>query len=104
MKKRAAPRIAAGAAVLLLAFSGIPASALIPGQSYVYDAFYQPVYSPDAYTASRVISGATLGTGNFNEPSRVYCDSSDQIYISDTKNNLSAKYQATKSYAMTSYP
>ena len=87
MKKRAAPRIAAGAAVLLLAFSGIPASALSPGQSYVYDAFYQPVYSPDAYTASRVISGATLGTGNFNEPSRVYCDSSDQIYISDTKNN-----------------
>ena len=54
MKKRAAPRIAAGAAVLLLAFSGIPASALIPGQSYVYDAFYQPVYSPDAYTASRL--------------------------------------------------
>ena len=42
MKKRAAPRIAAGAAVLLLAFSGIPASALSPGQSYVYDAFYQP--------------------------------------------------------------
>ena len=40
MKKRAAPRIAAGAAVLLLAFSGIPASALSPGQSYVYDAFY----------------------------------------------------------------
>lgn len=39
MKKRAAPRIAAGAAVLLLAFSGIPASALSPGQSYVYDAF-----------------------------------------------------------------
>lgn len=32
MKKRAAPRIAAGAAVLLLAFSGIPASALSRGR------------------------------------------------------------------------
>lgn len=79
MKKRAAPRIAAGAAVLLAGVfrdSGVGAE---PGQSYVYDAFYQPVYSPDAYTASRVISGATLGTGNFNEPSRVYCDSSDKF-------------------------
>lgn len=43
--------------------------------------------APDAVVTERVITGASLGTANFANPSDVYVDENGDLYIVDTDNN-----------------
>ena len=80
-------RLACMLVPLLLLLSCLPAAAENPFYSYTYDAESNTVAAPDAVVTERVVTGASLGTVNFANPSDVYVDENGDLYIVDTDNN-----------------
>ena len=54
---------------------------------YNYDRWEEAIPSQAGYMATRSVSGDDLGIGNFSEPSDLFRDTEDRLYIVDTKNN-----------------
>ncbi len=63
------------------------AAAAEPYQSYIYNAYDDPVYAPDLYTVQNTWSGGSLGIGELNEPGGIVCGADGYLYLTDTKNN-----------------
>ena len=58
-----------------------------PYQSYIYNAYDEPVYAPDLYTVRNTWSGGSLDIGELNEPGGLVCGADGYLYLTDTKNN-----------------
>lgn len=63
------------------------AAAAQPYQSYIYNAYGDPVYAPDLYMVQNTWSGGSLGIGELNEPGGLICGVDGYLYLTDTKNN-----------------
>lgn len=74
-------------ATVLLGISAIPVSAYAPYDSYNYNYWEEPTPSPAAYLPEDILSGRSLGIGDFKEPSDLYVDSSGAVYVLDSGNN-----------------
>ena len=80
------------AAVLAVLCSGmlltsLPAAADEHYDVYNYDRWNEPIPSQAGYQATRSVSGKDLGIGDLSEPSDLFVDTEDRLYIVDTKNN-----------------
>ena len=75
--------------VLLVAavLGGGLTAAAEPYQSYIYNAYGDPVYAPDLYTVRDTWSGGSLGIGELNEPGGLVCGADGYLYLTDTKND-----------------
>ena len=69
--------------ILLLSYS-MPSAAENPFYSYTYDAEENPVFAPDAVVTDRVITGSSLGTANFSNPSDLFVAETGELYLVDT--------------------
>lgn len=58
-----------------------------PQESYTYDAWDEEIPTPVSYTVSKSVVGTDLGVGKLNEPSDIFVDDDNNIYVSDTGNN-----------------
>lgn len=67
--------------------SGITVHAQECYDVYNYDHWNETVPSQAGYLAKYSVSGKDLGIGDFSEPSDIFRDSHDRIFIADTKNN-----------------
>ncbi len=56
-------------------------------ESYTYDAWDEEIVAPVGYTVKDVILGTDLGIGKMVEPSDVFVDKNNTVYISDSGNN-----------------
>ncbi|MBP0972953.1 MAG: hypothetical protein J5851_03495, partial [Oscillospiraceae bacterium] len=79
-------------AVLAVLCSGmlltsLPAAADEHYDVYNYDRWNEPIPSQAGYQATRSVSGKDLGIGDLSEPSDLFVDTEDRLYIVDTKNN-----------------
>jgi len=81
--------VAVLAVILLSMVIGvIPATAGRTYQTYTYSIEGQPLYSPDAYTPIMEIDSGYMGLSkNLDNPSDVYVDASDNVYITDKGNS-----------------
>lgn len=73
---------------LLLAFQppAILHAESIPYRSYIYNAFGDPVASPDGYRPTGAWTGADLGAGPLKEPSDLFVAEDGRIFLADTGN------------------
>lgn len=83
--KRICPAVLA--AVLLLAGTGLTASAEEHYDVYNYDRWAEPVPSQAGYTAVRAVSGFDLGVGELSGPGDIFRDAHDHFFIADTEND-----------------
>ena len=76
--------------VVILIFSmcgGMTASALSTKLDYQYDENNHSIPGPVAYDATNRIYGTDLGVGALDEPSDLFVDENNNIYIADSGNN-----------------
>lgn len=74
--------------LLLLLWLVLPVQAdKPPYKSYIFDQWGDPIPTPIPYVPSKVVSGETLGIGNFNTPQDLFIADDGSIYVVDTKNN-----------------
>ena len=72
------------AALLAAALALGPAAG---AQSYLYDAYGDAVYAPDAYIPERVVYSRDIGAGELNEPTDLARDKDGNFYIVDSLND-----------------
>lgn len=77
--------------VLLTAAGTLTVNAATPYKSYNYDSSGNAVQTPDIYQPDFVLSGDSIGTGEFIEPADIYADG-DDLYILDSGNNRIVVY------------
>jgi len=66
----------------------LPASASSAYQTYTYSIDGYALYSPDAYTAEKVVDSAYMGLDvPIDNPGDLICDDQQNVYIADTANN-----------------
>ena len=58
-----------------------------PYKSYLYDAYGDAVYAPEAYSPERVVYSRDIGAGELNEPTDIARDKEGNFYIVDSLNN-----------------
>ncbi len=78
------------ALVMLVSACCITASAGSAYQTYVYDVYGDPLYSPDAYTALLTVDSTYMGLDEempLANPGDMLTDDSGNVYIADTDNN-----------------
>ena len=57
-------------------------------QTYVYDVYGEPLYSPDAYTASQTVDSRYMGLETaISNPGDMLTDEAGNVYIADTDND-----------------
>lgn len=83
------------ACLLLVSFLPVGASASTAYESYSYNSREQAVPTAAPYTVSKVISGETLGIGQFLEPGDMYVTDNNEVYILDQSNNRVVVLNAT---------
>lgn len=66
---------------------GIPAAAGEHYDVYSYDRWDEAVPSQAGYLAERAVSGRELGIGDLNEPTDLFLDAENRLYIVDSKND-----------------
>lgn len=76
-----------GAALACSLFSGLSAAAEEHYDVYNYDRWNEAIPSQAGYMAVRSVSGDDLGIGAFSEPSDIFRDTHERLFIVDTKNN-----------------
>ena len=83
-------------AAFLLLGAAAPLGALAdtPYKTYTYDYSWEPVETPHAYTVGRVLTGAGLGVEDFLNPSDVFVDGNQNVYVADTGNNRICVFDA----------
>lgn len=72
--------------VLVLTSSGLVTFAAQPDRTYTYEEDNTPVPSTNAYQVKLVVDEAVMGTTRMNEPTDVFVDKDDNIYIVDAGN------------------
>ena len=65
----------------------IGAYAEMPYSTYTYNYFRKTVDSPHAYVPSEIVYFDNIVEGGLNDPTEIYVDHNNYIYISDTGNN-----------------
>lgn len=80
-------RILTAVLALALLLTGVPVSASVPYNSYVYDRDFQPVPAPDAYVPVGTFEGEQMGIGSFSKPQDLFKDAHGYLYVVDTGNN-----------------
>ncbi len=70
----------------------VTASAGSAYQTYVYDVYRDPLYSPDAYTAIQIVDSKYMGLAALDEieianPGDMLTDEAGNVYIADTDNS-----------------
>lgn len=88
-------------AVFLLLGGALPAFAYeFPSDSFLYDAWGNPLTTPSPYLYTQTIRGSTLGIGEFSSPSDFCVDENNQVYLMDSKNGriviLDRQYRLVK--------
>ncbi|MCQ2427580.1 MAG: YIP1 family protein [Clostridia bacterium] len=74
--------------LLSVMLAALPVSAGRTYQTYTYSLDGQPLYSPDAYTPIMEIDSSYMGLSkNLDNPSDIFVDKKDNVYISDKGNN-----------------
>ena len=75
----------------LVTLLAIPVSASSAYQTYTYSIDGKALYSPDAYSAYNSIDAGAMGLDELglDGPSDMVTDEDMNVYIADTKNNLS---------------
>lgn len=77
--------------ILILCFVcsvvSVPVYAMIPYKTYSYSYWGEVKESPHAYAPYKVLDGVTLGTGKLVEPSDIFVDNQQNVYIADTGNH-----------------
>ena len=66
---------------------GLPAAAGEHYDVYSYDRWDEAVPSQAGYLAERSVSGRELGIGDLNEPTDLFLDAENRLYIVDSKND-----------------
>lgn len=85
MKKKA---FLLAAIISLLATIGAPAAhAAAPYEAYTYNYYRDAVPLPAPFLPDRAVDGASLGVGEFKQPSDLYVTEDGFIYILDSGNN-----------------
>lgn len=59
----------------------------LPYTSYTYSYQGEAVQSPHAFLPEKVLQGDTLGVGKFKDPSDLFVDEQNRIFIADSGNN-----------------
>ena len=79
--------------------SNADAAGLVPDhKSYTTTYYGNPAECPAPYVIEQVITGETLGCGNFSAPVDVFAASDGKIYIADTGNNRIVVLDANRKY------
>jgi len=78
--------LALGTLLLLLSPPG-PSLAAAPYEGYIYSYWTEATPSPEAYLPARLISGRTLGIGDWNNPQDLYVTRDGHIYVLDSGNS-----------------
>lgn len=73
--------------LLILLSSGVSAESTLPYDGYIYNAWDESVPAPNGYLPDASYTGEQLGVGGLKDPSDVFVDNKNSIYISDTGNN-----------------
>lgn len=73
-------------ATALLLFPSMTVQAAEANYTYTYDYWGEVRQSPDAYAARMLITGESLGIGDFKDPQSIYVKE-NRIYVCDTGNN-----------------
>lgn len=79
--------------ILLLAVITLPVTAAAdyssdePYDSYVYSSRNTPVAIPSPYSTDYIITGQSLGVGSFQNPTGLFYDGDNRVYLCDTGNN-----------------
>ena len=71
--------------ILIIALGSLSVSA--ESHTYTYNYWGETVSAPYGYVANSVIDGHKLGIGKLNEPTDLFIDSKQCMYLSDTGNN-----------------
>jgi hypothetical protein len=71
---------------LLLLFC-MPVFALSTSDDYTYGTDGKSMAAPASYVANQVYDGTDLGVGSFSQPSDLYVDRAQTVYIADSGNN-----------------
>jgi tetratricopeptide (TPR) repeat protein len=75
------------ACVCLIFICSWTASASVPYETYLYDRNKNPVRTPSPYTAAALFEGRDIGTTELNNPTDIFVDEKQNIYIADSGNN-----------------
>ncbi len=76
------------ALVMIVSAMAVTAGAGSAYQTYVYDVYGMPLYSPDAYTAIQTVDSRHMGLETpITNPGDMLTDESGNVYIADTDNN-----------------
>ena len=77
-------------AILLLlvmcAALGASTFALVPHRGYTYDNMGNPTAAPIPYAFDQEINGTNYGIGAFDQPTDLFVDSENNIFLLDNKN------------------
>ena len=74
--------------ILVIMLAAMPVSAGRTYQTYTYSISGQALHSPDAYTPLMEIDSTYMGLSkNLDNPTDIFVDKKDNVYISDTNNN-----------------
>jgi len=72
---------------LTVAFFSMPVIAEPSYENYTYSYFGIPSEEPQAYLPNGIVTGASLGLGDFNNPNDLFVAVDGKIYIADSGNN-----------------
>lgn len=93
--------------VLVLTSSGLVTFAAQPDRTYTYEEDNTPVPSTSAYQVKLVVDEAVMGTSRMSEPTDVFVDKDDNIYIVDAGNCriliLNSSYKCVKELSEFNY-
>lgn len=79
-------RLFAAMATAMILFSSVSVFAKDPYQGYTYNTYGEKVPAPNIYLPDKVVTGAELGIGQFANPSDVFVDSKNDVYLVDSGN------------------
>ena len=89
----------------VLSILTIGAGASSAYQTYTYSINGEALYSPDAYSASKIVNATDIGVEKLNNPGDMIADHEGKIYIANTGNNeilILDRYYA-KDHAITTF-
>lgn len=93
MGKKKYSVVAALIIVLVITMVPFTSNAATPYNSYNYDSYGNAVQTPDIYQPDKILSGGSIGVGEFIEPTDLYVDG-DVLYVLDSGNSRIVRYNS----------